>query len=524
MKNLKATPIVIVKPVAYYKMLIHVLRFGNKYRNENHYKEVMGTLVGHLEKKESIENVIVEDAVPVSHGGSIEVRFSNEQLGAFGQIDMEIWEKYGSKKWFTVGWYHSHPGLGCFFSATDIFNHLFWQDKNPSGIGIVFDHRYLEQPGNLGFKTYRLNDPSKNLNSGYYEVETIVEPPDNLNYYIKIVELIRSIHLKEVPILELNETPDFFDDIAVSDQYQINYKTPVFETDEITKAIQSGISNFIELSIKPLIQYLNIWSQGIIEKIVENNSRLKKALIAFKDEISEEISKLQNSFKNSLKDKINQLDSYIDDKLDGMDKSNIEINNSFSRVKEKLIEQLNVSFKEKVVESLNQSLKKFDESSKLIREFNKKKLIVSESLEQQQLSLIILSEKIGSLESVILDNYERNRKETEKKLIKKVENSSKFVNALNDKTENFTKTLEKTLSILEDSKTSLKSKFNALESENETFKTKIETLNSDKETLKAKIETLNSEKEHLQNQLKDIDSQHENLLNKIKEMEAKKQQ
>ncbi|MCK4284982.1 MAG: Mov34/MPN/PAD-1 family protein, partial [Candidatus Lokiarchaeota archaeon] len=137
--------LVTIKPLAYYKMLLHVLRFGSKYLEHKKLSEVMGVLIGRLEGEDEIKNVIVEDVVPVSHGGSIEVKFSVEQLGAFGEIDGKIWEQYGDRGWFSVGWIHSHPGLGIFFSETDKFNQIFWQ-KNPSGIGIVFDHTYLDKP------------------------------------------------------------------------------------------------------------------------------------------------------------------------------------------------------------------------------------------------------------------------------------------------------------------------------------------------------------------------------------------
>ena len=37
-----------------------------------------------------------------------------------------------------VGWWHSHPGYGCFFSGTDSANHLRWYDT-PHSIALVFD-------------------------------------------------------------------------------------------------------------------------------------------------------------------------------------------------------------------------------------------------------------------------------------------------------------------------------------------------------------------------------------------------
>ena len=109
--------LVTVRPIAYYKMLLHILRFGSKYLNPYEYKEVLGMLIGHLEGEGAIKNVIIEDVVPVSHGGSIEVNFTQEELGAFGDIDRQIFENNADKNWFTVGWYHSHPGLNTFFSS-----------------------------------------------------------------------------------------------------------------------------------------------------------------------------------------------------------------------------------------------------------------------------------------------------------------------------------------------------------------------------------------------------------------------
>lgn len=44
--------VVKIKPLAYYKMVLHVLRFGNKARNHNQCIEVMGVLVGRLEDGE----------------------------------------------------------------------------------------------------------------------------------------------------------------------------------------------------------------------------------------------------------------------------------------------------------------------------------------------------------------------------------------------------------------------------------------------------------------------------------------
>ncbi len=70
--------VVKIKPLAYYKMVLHVLRFGNEARNHNQCIEVMGVLIGHHEEGEDkkFKNIVIEDSVPISHGSSVEVEFS----------------------------------------------------------------------------------------------------------------------------------------------------------------------------------------------------------------------------------------------------------------------------------------------------------------------------------------------------------------------------------------------------------------------------------------------------------------
>ena len=70
-------------------MLVHVLRFGNKVRDRRQYRECMGVLIGRLEgepDKKGIRDMIIEDAVPISHGGAIEVAFAPEDFQWLGCI------------------------------------------------------------------------------------------------------------------------------------------------------------------------------------------------------------------------------------------------------------------------------------------------------------------------------------------------------------------------------------------------------------------------------------------------------
>jgi len=468
--------IVTIKPIAYYKMLSHVLRFGSKSQNPRQFKEVIGMLIGHLEGEGDVKNVIVEDSIPISHGGSIEVKFSEEQLGAFGEIDMQIFEKYGSKNWFTVGWYHSHPGLQIFFSSTDVFNQLFWQDKNPSGIGIVFDHVYLEKPNDMGFRTFRLDDPSKGLNSNYHEVKTMVEPPDSLDFYMNIIELINKIHSREPPILELNETTELFGDVFIPDQEKLITKKPELDYTEVISALKNSMSAFLEFSIEPFIEILNAWSQEVVNKTFYNNTQMRKDLIELKDNLSNGITTLQKSFNYSLQDKLKELDFYIDDRLDSFDEENKNLNQIIEDYNESLIKLMQGLFKQKFKPLLEQIVSNFDKSLVKINDINKKSEIMIQNFEKNSQTLENLSKILDPSKIRIKGGIESNNEKIFENFKKKLKNIEINFSNLDKDSKNLLSDLKAAILVLEGSKDPILNKISKLEQEKKELLNKIKQL------------------------------------------------
>ncbi len=481
-------------------MLIHILRFGNKAREHRNFKEVMGILVGHLEGEANqmgVKNVIVEDAVPISHGGLIEVAFAPEDYGSFSIVDAEIAEK--DPPMFSCGWYHSHPGLRIFFSAIDINNQLTWQTPNPSAIGIVFDHTYLdddENPGDLGFRTFRLDDPSKGSRSDYHEVKTIVEPPDNLEYYIKIMKLINYIHSKEPPILEINETLDPFGEIIFPEKNQLLSKKPELKLTTIFSALQEGISKFLQLSIEPLISFLNNWSQAIIKKIMDNNLQIRSDLVSIKDILSQGIDTLQKSFKFSLVEKLNELDLYIDDRFEDFDKNSEKINDLTNLMKKQLIEQIDKLFEEKIKDLVEEKIEILDKSAKKLTEIDNKNITNSENINTQLFSLETIAEKINSVEKSTLDSLKDSKVKIFETFKLRSDSILNIFTELGNKTKILSNEFETSISMLENSKKTLHDKISLLETENQSLK---------------------KQNEQLKNDHKDLESQNKDLLKKINE-------
>lgn len=485
---------VIIKPDAYYKMLVHILRFGNKARDSRQFKEVMGILIGRLEgepDKKGIRDVIIEDAVPISHGGAIEVAFAPEDYVTFSMVDAA----YSEKNWFSCGWYHSHPGLDIFFSSTDIRNQLGWQTPNPSAIGIVFDHTHLEKPGNLGFRTFRLDNPAKGQMSGYHEINTTVEPPDSIEYYIKLIELINCVHSKEPPILEINEMPDLFGDITFPSESQLLAKKPELNSMMILSSLKAGLTKFIELSIEPLIKILNSWSDGIISNTVESNLQMRKDVITIKNNLSEGISTLQKDFKFSIKEKLNELDMYIDDKFEEFDSHQEFLKELFNNIKIELDDQFKLLIKQKIDNSFDPLLKQFNEQIEILAKTNLQGLESSESLNQQNSILESLSQNINSIGGLTADKLDKSTGALSENFTK---NANKiignFIN-LNKETKSFLSNLKAAIILLESSKTPLQNKLDTQKAEIKTLQKNITELKKDNQDLLNKIEKLQRKEE-----------------------------
>jgi len=485
---------VIIKPEAYYKMLLHVLRFGNKARDKRQYREVMGILIGSLGEgepdKKGIRDVIIEDAIPISHGGAIEVAFAPEDYVTFSMVDAA----YAEKNWFSCGWYHSHPELDIFFSSTDIRNQLGWQTPNPSAIGIVFDHAYLEKPGDLGFRTFRLDNPAKGQMSGYHEVKASVAPPDNIEYYLKLIDLINKIHSKEPPILEINEMPDLFRDIAFPSESQIFAKKPELDSTKILSALNTELTKFLEIVIAPFIIFLNSWSENLINTTVKNNLQIRKDVITIKDRLSEGISNLQKNFKFSFKEKLNELDMYIDDKFEEFDSDQEYLKDLFDNIKTELNEQFKSMVEEKLKENINNIIIQFNNQIDKLTNINKLGLTSSKSLDEQSNIIENLSKSLNSIEYTIPEKFDNIIKDLSGTFTKNVNKIiGTFIN-LNKESKSFLSDLKAAIILLESSKTSLQNKLETQKVEIKTLQNDLIDLRKENQDLLAKIKKLETER------------------------------
>ncbi|HID74327.1 MAG TPA: hypothetical protein EYP43_04675 [Thermoplasmata archaeon] len=183
-------------------ILRHGLRFANMAIPAERWVECMGFLLGDVR-----DDVIhIKDAVPITNGSKVEVRFTDEQYRIADEINSKL-----SEDMWVVGWYHTHPGHDLFLSTIDKVNHAGYQALNPKAVALVFDPSKLddENSQNLGeyMRLFRLKDPSKLGRSDYDELESIRLEGSFSDMVDAIREIAEAVQQGHPVLLEYEEIP-----------------------------------------------------------------------------------------------------------------------------------------------------------------------------------------------------------------------------------------------------------------------------------------------------------------------------
>jgi proteasome lid subunit RPN8/RPN11 len=160
---------------AYKRMVGYALRYANKDMEQNEWREVYGVLIGNNEEN---KRVMIKDSIPIMAGSDIGFELEPIHYVDVSDINTNIFQQSieSNSNDFIVGWWHSHPGFGHFFSEIDIMNQIGYQVPNPFAVGLVFDHCEKNETF-LGVKAMRLMEPDKGMETSYDFVE--------LRYYLE---------------------------------------------------------------------------------------------------------------------------------------------------------------------------------------------------------------------------------------------------------------------------------------------------------------------------------------------------
>ncbi|MCI0496734.1 MAG: hypothetical protein L0Z54_00335 [Thermoplasmata archaeon] len=183
-------------------VLRHGLRFANASIPSDRWVECMGFLLGDVQG----EVVQIKDAIPITNGSKVEVRFGDDHYRIADGINTKLKDEL-----WVVGWYHTHPGHDLFLSTVDRVNHAGYQMLNENAVALVFDPSKLTGENSLNLADYmrffRLKDPSKLGRSEYDELDSVRLEGSFSDMVDAIREITEAVQLGHPVLLEFEEVP-----------------------------------------------------------------------------------------------------------------------------------------------------------------------------------------------------------------------------------------------------------------------------------------------------------------------------
>ncbi len=169
----------------YEKFLKFALENANPFENSQNWHECIGLVLGRIKDHE----IHVTDIIPIGTGTSVFVDITN-----YGKVFSLISSSRIDEGEVIVGWAHTHPGLGLFFSNTDVHTQIGYQKMHPLSFGLVLDPMKVTSKSS-GFNIYRVDDISLRAFTVDYNFESRFD-------FLQIKEnLIDQLYLKPLPLI-----------------------------------------------------------------------------------------------------------------------------------------------------------------------------------------------------------------------------------------------------------------------------------------------------------------------------------
>jgi proteasome lid subunit RPN8/RPN11 len=267
---------------AYRKILGYGLRYANEQIPSEDWREVYGILIGLIKEN---KEVLIKDAIPMVVGDRAGVKYENKQYVDMAQIDESVYERsiQDKKHDFIIGWWHTHPGFGFFYSPIDCMTQLGYQIPNPFALGIIFDHtKFLSNDFYLGVAGLRVINPEQGMFSTYELIE--------LEYELEKDEMVKKVNKS---VKDLNKRVDkILEDLEYIDevlrkkalaQLQRNYGLILVPKDDIKITTDETEAEEDE-------NYLYVWDPDFFKK----SYRVPK----FREKVENEIAKYEQTLLN----------------------------------------------------------------------------------------------------------------------------------------------------------------------------------------------------------------------------------
>ncbi|TFG05330.1 MAG: hypothetical protein EU536_02410 [Promethearchaeota archaeon] len=343
---------------AYEQIILHATRFANSKVPMDAWKEVYGFLIGTVENS----RVLVKKAIPMAHGSSVEVEFSDEHYIKSAQIDSWAAER----NMFIVGWYHSHPGLGLFLSSTDITNQLGYQGPNPDAVALVFDHTKGTQPGHPGFEVFKLDNPDLGTMSDFHSIKYEIEGIDREKYLKTLYDMSERSLLKQPLAPEYGEDVSALGgsaddgsgiDISTTPLGNIEITLPSVPIEPVLEGMMSGFRRFTEEVLPPMFMASNEQSRATASAFQDLANRQVKTLNELQELLSIGVGELRKQVMAKIDDSheglVNIMSTNFSDQKEVLTKMADDVSDMEDRViddvvktREEILNQLGVKFSE----------------------------------------------------------------------------------------------------------------------------------------------------------------------------------
>ncbi|MFX1366102.1 MAG: hypothetical protein ACFFCE_06755 [Promethearchaeota archaeon] len=322
-KSKKIDPVktpVLLTLKAYERIVGYGIRYANDDLNSEKWREVYGILIGSINNN---SEVIVKDAIPMVVGDRAGVKYENKQYVDMAQIDASVFERsiQDDKTDFIIGWFHTHPGFGFFYSPIDCMTQLGYQIPNPYAVGLIFDHREKKSESHfLGIAGLRLKDPELGISSTYDLIELKYEL-EKEEMVEKVEKVIKNINKNmEKALKEIEYVEEVLRKKALA-QLQRNYGLIMVPKEDIVITDNKELAEDDE-------KYLYEWDPDFFKKtyrIPKFREKIENAIVTAYDELdklSEENNnevyekkreKLKKKIQNMLKTPNEWYDKLIND-------------------------------------------------------------------------------------------------------------------------------------------------------------------------------------------------------------------
>ena len=363
---------VFIKMSAFKDMLSHVLRFANILLDFN--DQVLGFCIGSRDPNNN--NIIVNRAIPITHGDTVELGFSEK----IHKVLIQTKEEAKNENLELLGWYHSHPdSKSFFFSDVDKKNHHYFQnEQNPNAFGIIFDPTQLKKADHLGLEVFQLKKHKLGEKSGIIKVKNEVEPPKSLDFFRWVREFVEFGQSKNPRIIreklevfegipgDLQEIPMSID--QADKTIDINYPN----INPVIDGFKKGLQNLSSLVLNNYKSELELWSTEFNDSALIGHYKINESLSEMNSAINKGFDKVEKwidlKFKERLEEYKEKVEGYVKKRLEGQEelKSNTqEISEILKSEISEYLEQ-NISDTSKSIKNnLNESINKLYELSKL---------------------------------------------------------------------------------------------------------------------------------------------------------------